>query len=175
MKIEKVEIANSYQIKLATRIPAGTTYQLRAECRFDCELIRAILEPWLVCWKEALLLNDDKIDCELDGSVWVNNFWSLDPVVRLIIVEGGPCLNEIRWFIDKLTDCHVAAETVNTRELYTGERIYDELDSLMKVPSTVMIKKAMKSLEERIDVFENVVVNAERAKHELFNELPLKK
>lgn len=175
MKIEKFEFPNSYQIELAKKIAAGTIYQLRAEFKGDCDHIQAILLPWLVSWKEAISLQDESSFIQSDGVIWVEKPCVLDPVVRFIIVDGGPNLNQIRWFIDKLIDCHVAAETVNTRELYTGERIYEELDSLMTVPPTVMIEKAEKKLEEFIDLYKNYAEFLEITRVELIKLLKRRK
>lgn len=70
-----------------------------------------------------------------------------DTDVLFRLKADGPNLNEVRWFISNLTDCHVAAESLNTPMHYTGARIdHAVLDSLLTIPSKAMIGKAMRAL-----------------------------
>ena len=168
MKLDKSEIANIPKEILTEKQAAGIAYQLRTECRHDCEVIRAILRPWLVSWKETSGYTADDSHVGADGVMWASMNWAVDTDVQLIIGNGGPCLNEIRWLIDKLSDCHVAAQSVNKRELYTGDRIdYMVLRSIKTPPSTAMINMAMKTLLQRIELSEITIEAAQDAWNEL--------
>jgi hypothetical protein len=45
-----------------------------------------------------------------------------DVTVEFSIASSGPNLLEIRWMMDAIDNCHVAAESVEPVNLYTGER-----------------------------------------------------
>jgi molybdopterin converting factor small subunit len=127
---------------------AGTKYGLRTECRFDCQQIIAILRPWLLSWKESsgYLADDSYVDG--NGVIWASQNWALDTDVQFIIKPDGPCLNEIRWMLNALVDCHVAAESVDVLGKYTGERIdFEELEKVATLPKYSMIKAAIQKLE----------------------------
>jgi hypothetical protein len=164
MNTETTENTNLLQEKLSEIQAAGTKYQLRTECRFDCESIRAILGPWLVSWKETSGYKYDDSHVDVNGVIWASMNWGSDTDVQFIVREDGPTLNEIRWFMANLTDCHVAVESLNTAEQYTGARIdYDLLESLQTRPSKAMIGKAMRSLAQRKQLCEISAAVAEDA------------
>jgi hypothetical protein len=81
---------------------------------------------------------------------------------------GSPSLNEIRWLINSITDCHVAAQTVELIETYTGERMHYELfDETAVRPSKEIILASMESMTELQSIFEH---RGERAR-ETFEQL----
>jgi hypothetical protein len=127
---------------------AGTKYGLRTECRFDCQQIIAILRPWLLSWKESSgYLSDDSYVDE-NGVIWASQNWALDTDVQFIIKPDGPCLNEIRWMLNALVDCHVAAESVDVLEKYTGKRIGNKkLEKAATKPKYSMIEASIQKLE----------------------------
>lgn len=164
MNTEISENANLLQEKLSEIQAAGTKYQMRTECRFDCESIRAILGPWLVSWKETSGYTYDDSHVDANGVIWASMNWESDTDVQFIVREDSPTLNEIRWFMGKLTDCHVAAESLNTAEQYTGAQIdYHLLESLKTRPSKAMLGKAMRSLAKRKQLCEISAAVAEIA------------
>jgi hypothetical protein len=79
-----------------------------------------------------------------------------DTDVEFSIVEGGPELQQLRWLIGGIKDCHVAAETVERAENYTGERHFDhERELLEQRPSNDMlaaVARAMKASLQGQDV-----------------------
>lgn len=174
MKFKKSEIAAGLKEVLTEKQAAGTAYQLRTECRYDCEHIRAILGPWLVSWKETSGYKTDDSYVGEDGVIWASMNWGADTDVQFIIGEGGPGLNETRWFLDKLTDCHVAAESLNTREQYTGERIHFEVFNTLKSrPTNAMINKAMGALAQRKKLSECSILTADDAWNSLSDGHPM--
>ena len=174
MKLKKIEIANPLKEKLSDIQAAGIAYQLRTECRCDCEVIRAILRPWLVSWKETSGYTHDDSHIGEDGVIWASMNWNSNTEAQFIFGEGAPGLDEIRWLIDKLTDCKIAAQTVNTRESYTGDSIdYRALKILARPPSTALIYLAMKALKQSRVYFENMGDMAQEAWISLDGECPL--
>lgn len=112
---------------------APAAYAMRAECQADCVLMRAVLGRWLTVWRE------DR--CYVEGSDGVSH-----PIPDVDIVFSmrahAPSLEEIRWLLDCLIDCHVAAQSLNHASEYTGERVYDKLPQLMRRPGDEVVKEA---------------------------------
>ncbi|QDZ26597.1 hypothetical protein [Noviherbaspirillum sp. UKPF54] len=88
------------------------TFKFRAECFADTQAIRAVFLPWIMEWKET------RSNIDLDGVIHAMP----DVDVEFSVVSDGPTLGEMRWLIDGISNCHVAAETIETSENYTGER-----------------------------------------------------
>jgi hypothetical protein len=141
-------ISPDYSEKLTARQASGTRYALRTECRFDCQLIRAVLHPSISSWKESSGYQDDDSYVAEDGVIWASQNWAADVDVQFIVKADGPSLNEIRWLMMTLTDCHVAAQSVERFELYTGERVdYDLLEASAQMPSPELIAGAIKGIQ----------------------------
>lgn len=140
--------------KQAKKMARGAKYGLRTEFRRDCMLIMATLSPWLLSWKEASGWARDDSHLDADGRVWSGHSWSSDTDVQLVVAAHGPTLNELRWLISAIVDCHVAAETIAPLDSFTGERLhYDELAELATPPSAGMLKKAIKALRDTQDTY----------------------
>lgn len=110
-------------------------YALRVEWESDCFAIRAVLAPWLVIWREdQAYLNGPK------GRCWLPD---RDVVFSL---RDGPSLEEVRWLIEAIADCHVASQSLSEAASYTGERLrYDEMDDNMRRPTDRAIAMARDS------------------------------
>jgi hypothetical protein len=108
-------------------------YAMRAECQADCALMRAVLGSWVTMWRE------DR--CELPGSDG-KSYPIPDVDLVFSMSADAPNLNEIRWLLDQLDDCHVGAQTVAYVADYTGERDYEETDRLMRRPNNKVIEAA---------------------------------
>jgi hypothetical protein len=66
-----------------------------------------------------------------------------------VLESDGPSLNEIRWLVNSLQDCHVAAETLEPLDSYTGERMdYELLDEIATRPNKAVIEAAMESIAD---------------------------
>lgn len=143
--------ADEYK-RVGQKLAHGKKYGLRTEFRRDCELIVAVLSPWLLSWKEAAAWMRDDSHVDPDGKVWSSQNWTCDTVVQFVIAKGGPKLSELQWLINAIVDCHVAAQTVAPLEAYTGERLhYETFDEVATPPRGPMLKKAIKALKEAQD------------------------
>lgn len=111
--IEKVNMKNEKQ----------TSYKFRAECATDVQAIRAVLLPWLYQWVETKdILEFKDVEYSMPSMT-----------VELSLIDGGPNLHEIQWLLDAIDNAHIAAETINLTEEYTGER---ELRRIFDLPAT---------------------------------------
>jgi hypothetical protein len=146
-------------------------YALRVECESDCYAIRAVLAPWLVIWRE-----DQAVLTGTDGRL----SWLPDRDVLFSLRSDGPCLEEVRWLIDAIIDCHVAAQSLSEVVCYTGERLlHDEMDDHVRRPTEQVIVKARDAARQaqsflayQFDRFEEA---AERFDSELGHEAPYTK
>jgi hypothetical protein len=129
--------------KAESRVPkdraAPVQYAMRTEFVADCHLLRAMLMPWVCDWAEAqaqLPLKDGTLEYVTDVDVVFS------------VVPKGPHLGEIRWLLNCIVDCHVAAESVARVDEYTGERVgHDELKRLMCRPPEDVITRARDSMK----------------------------
>ena len=112
---------------------SAAQYAMRAECQADCVQMRALLGVWVTMWRE------DR--CELEGADG-KTYCIPDVDIAFSLSADAPSLNEVRWLLDKLVDCHVGAQSVNHAAQYTGDRCYDDLDQLMQKPSDDTIRQA---------------------------------
>lgn len=89
-------------------------YKFRCECPYDADNIKEALESWLLTWSKTplRLMGEDNI--AFDSCT--------DLEVTFEIKEDGPDLKVIKDVIGSLIDCHVAADTVQLEENYTGGR-----------------------------------------------------
>ena len=171
MKSLITENINVFNEHLTVEQAAGTKYGLRTECRFDCMLIIAMLRTWLLSWKESSGYQHDDGYVDINGVIWSSQNWALDTDVQFIIMSDGPGLNEIRWLLNELVDCHVAAESVNFLEIYTGERMcHDEFEETAVLPNKGMILMAIQKLEDyrnlskiRVKKFDKTIYSMEKS------------
>jgi hypothetical protein len=87
------------------------TYRLRTECLNDADLVRMLLNRWLLAWSQMAA------DVDEQGEIR----WP-DVDVELKLKKSAPPLRVLRWLIDQLPDCHVASESLDHAESYNGER-----------------------------------------------------
>lgn len=129
-------------------------FRLRTEFRCDCPKIIALLQPWIQLWLEADGLIGQPAEIDPEGYVWIDHGWSLDTEVQFVIKPDGPSLNEIRWLINLITDCHVPAQTLENFCRYTGERIhFEQVSAISLRPNTAIINMAIASLERSVAGF----------------------
>ena len=84
----------------------GVSYKFRAECESDSSLVRVAFANWIIGWKE------------------LRNYPFPDVEVEMELLDSAPKLQDLRWFIQQLVDCHVIDETLERSRDYTGERHY---------------------------------------------------
>ena len=158
----------TYSEQRAKDLANGIQYGLRAEYRGDCEPIVAVLKPWLLGWLESDGWLESGTFNDPNERYWASRNWGCDTDVKFVMRAGSPSLNEIRWLINSITDCHVAAQTVELIETYTGERMHYELfDETAVRPSKEIILASMESMTELQSIFEH---RGERAR-ETFEQL----
>lgn len=110
-------------------------YAMRTECHADSVIIRAVLGRWVAMWREDSVLftaTDGRVLSEPDMDV----AFSLKP--------GAPNINVLRWLIDSLSDCHIAAQSLMPAGKYTGDRMdYKKLDRLKERPTVAVFQEAL--------------------------------
>lgn len=117
-------------------------YKMRAECQSDADLIRACLAPWLERWQvfERHLEHQGK------------PFRIPDVDIEFTIAARGPNKGELKWLVDDLGDCHVAAESLDGGAEYTGQRTaLDNSDCVVQAPEPAKLMQALESLERYRD------------------------
>src|SRR5690349_18862309 len=90
---------------------APAQYAMRAECQADSVQMRAVLGLWLTMWRE----DQCGVAGPYDGSHMLP-----DVDIMFSLRAHAPTLEEVRWLLDHLVDCHVGAETVSRVSEYTG-------------------------------------------------------
>ena len=163
MKYQKKIIAAALNKSLDESKTVSLSYKMRAECRSDCEHIHGMLFPWILSWQESSGIQIDNENIPDTVTFNTNLQWALETEVQFSLKENSPSLNEVRWFIDKLTDCHVAAESLNIAANYSGERIDSEyMDMQLATPSRVFIGMAMRALMQSQERHESAAAQAVR-------------
>lgn len=128
-----------------------TKYKFRAECATDAHVIRAVLFPWFHDWSERR----ENIEYEgveypapdVDVNVNVN--------VEFSVVSAGPSLNEIRWPLDGIDNCHVAAESIERVEDYTGDRVSQQAFAMpAELPRAGALGQAITAARVRFQVLQ---------------------
>lgn len=94
------------------RFVPGKSYQMRTECQPDCDVARGLLNPWLASWTE------NSARCPDTGDLLPP-----DMDVEFTLVESAPELCTLRWLLSLAVDLHVAAESLDLAEKYSGKRI----------------------------------------------------
>ena len=85
---------------------------LRTECPVDAEMIRCVIQPWL-------LSAETKCEpLEYEGK----RLRSSDTEAKLTLRPGAPSVEQLRYIFDAVPHAHYAADTMATAANYTGER-----------------------------------------------------
>jgi hypothetical protein len=129
------------------------TYQFRAECLADAELIRSTLWPWVLEWKVVMS------PIEHDGLLLRTS----DAEVEFTASEAAPPIEQLRWLIDGLINCHIAAETIQLTHEYTGERVLRRnWTGPVQRPDFEVMTKAVAAIVKRQEVLR---IESERSQH----------
>lgn len=116
--------------------PAGTFYRFRAECASDALLVRVALANWLIGWQER------------------HDFSFIDVEVELELSDAAPDLPGILWIIQQLVDCHVAEDTFELAQNYTGERHYEpRLSAQPSEEQVLLVESALRRIPELQKIF----------------------
>ncbi|MBE0548548.1 MAG: hypothetical protein IH627_13055 [Rubrivivax sp.] len=136
--MKKIENPNAYKATNSevdhAHCTAPTQYAMRAECQADCVQMRSVVGRWLTVWRE------DR--CYIRGSDSISR-----PIPDVDIVfsmsADAPPLDEVRWLLCCLVDCHVGAESLSVVSEYSGERVnHRNMPTLMRRPSDEVIREA---------------------------------
>ncbi|MDI1270489.1 MAG: hypothetical protein PSV40_15485 [Polaromonas sp.] len=100
-------------------------YKLCAENLSQVNLIRTVLQPWL------LRVQIEQVTILRNGELVM-----LDAVLfEFTVRSDGPDLGELQWLIDSMDGCKLAAETLAPVQHYTGNHVpLNVTDSLPRKP-----------------------------------------
>lgn len=155
------------QQELLTNQQAGTSipsshmtnqsreYKLRAECQSDAELIRSHLAPWVERWQ----MNECH-EPRGDGTT----YWTPDVEVEFTISAAGPSKGELKWLINSITDCDIAAESLDGAAEYTGDRYpLDASDCIVRQPPVQTLQESRRTLRRYREYLEQQMDRASQA------------
>lgn len=92
--------------------------RLRTEFYGDILLIRLMLAPWVCRWTDV-----ESRSADSDGvEVAVTTVFGHE--VEFEIADDSIKLDDLRWLLNQAVDLHVAAQTLNYVDQYTGERLH---------------------------------------------------
>lgn len=101
----------------------------RTEFQRDTFIARAMLAPYAVQWRDG-----DGLGLLSDGSDVVHG---MDSDIAVTLADGAPHLDHIRWLLNQVTDMHVAAQSLNAKDRYTGERLPYDMVERMTPPEDI--------------------------------------
>jgi hypothetical protein len=115
-------------------------YAMRVECEADSLVIRAVLARWVTTWRE-----DQSPFIAPDGQTC----WLPDKDIVFTLRPEAPSLSEVRWLIDAIIDCHVAAQSLSDAKSYTGERVpHDEMAAFTQRPGDDVVVQARDAVRD---------------------------
>lgn len=135
--------------------------RFRTESYADLLLTRSLLAPCVCRWTDSEARSYDTKGVETATTTLSGH------EVEFELADDRHTLDELRWLLNEVTDLHVAAQSLNYADQYTGERLnYEYLermaptgDRLLEVRKTLACMKPLKSyyderLEEVLDNFD---------------------
>lgn len=91
-------------------------FKFRAELPTDAERIKKALGESILSWKEFdVYIATKPVPYKVP-----------DIEVEFETVENGLTLDEIRLVMENIPDCHIASQTINYLDVYTGVRNYQD-------------------------------------------------
>jgi len=101
----------------------------RTEFQRDTLIARALLAPYAVQWRDG-----DGLGFLSDGS---NVVHGMDSDIAVTLADGAPHLDHLRWLLNQVVDMHVAAQSLSTKDRYTGERLPYDMVERMTPPEDI--------------------------------------
>jgi hypothetical protein len=143
----RLEGYSSMKTKKAKRTTSNDapnlTLKFRAECAADAHMVRSLLLPWLVMWRE------EQMPFRIEG----NTHFLPGTVVQFTLGGHGPGHSEVLWLVDMLLNCHVIGDTLMPIAKYTGDRKFRRRFSEPAMrPSSEVIERAFAALQLRIEL-----------------------
>lgn len=111
--------------------PRGKELMMRCEFLGDAIELRLALGQYVLNWTEL----STNLCEEGDHPVKLNGF---DRELKFEVIEDCPSIDHLRWYINQIDDMHVAAETLQYAERYTGIRMPDWLLDTIEPPLEVV-------------------------------------
>lgn len=132
-------------------------FKMRCEFLSDALLLRLALAPWVLTWREV------ELDAPLDPATGARlKMTGMDRSIEFEVTDNAPKLDHLRWLLSKVTDMHVAAESLNYAERYTGERLpYDMVERM--VPPEDVVEEMTTRLRSIAEVTPDLVDRLEDA------------
>ncbi len=95
---------------------------------------------------------------------WQSKEGGADTEVKVTLRQGTLNIHELRWLFDTIVDCHVAVQTLALAHEYTGERSYEEADTMGATPPKGdALKNALEGLNDLRDYYQSWVGHLEEA------------
>ena len=130
----------------------------RAECPADVEAIRSVMRRW------TLGVQTDEQPLEHEGMT----YRGFDTEVKLVLRPDAPSVPELRHIWDAIPNAHIAADTLQSGQAYTGEREPRcPWTGDVRRPSKQVLSEALESVLRRQQVLEGELVRMQQAYREL--------
>lgn len=140
------------------KTPEQRVVAFRAECPADAEAIRSLMLPW------TLGLEADVQPLEHEGTT----YRASDTEVKLNLLPDAPTVPELRHIWDAIPNAHIAADTLQCEQAYTGERKPRcPWTGGVQRPSNDVLNQALESVVRRQQVLEAELVRMQQTYREL--------
>lgn len=130
-------------------------YKLRVEFQKDADLIFSAINAFVDEWTVVPICCFDGVKPNSIRHAWMDN-------EVIFTVSDDLTLPMMRWVLTKLVDLHVAAETIELFENYTGERVHYD-DVVTEEPSPAVWHVLQYSLEHAAEFWEGRSVELREA------------
>jgi hypothetical protein len=105
----------------------GKCMSLRLDHRSQSELLRALVEPWVVMFVVTSGHDTDhsyiESTAECGTVIWNSLNWSTDTWVRVTLRRDGPSVSEVRWLLSRFDDCGVGTKTLQLHCVYESSEM----------------------------------------------------
>lgn len=162
--VVRTNLANWSAVSAAAQAVAPRHLKARTECMQDAMLMRALLAPWTISWKD----NDSLSMLPAQGPV---TRIGADREIEVELTPDAPCVDHLAWMLNQVPDLHVAAESLTRAERYTGRRLPGGLIERM-VPPTEERQAMLERLLALRESLEMMVESVEAARDAVRGTLP---
>jgi len=126
--VVRTNLANWPAVSAAAQAAAPRHLKARTECMQDAMLVRALLAPWTISWKD-----NDSLSMLL--ALGPATRIGADREIEVELTPDAPCVDHLAWMLNQVPDLHVAAESLTRAERYTGRRLPGGLIERMAPPT----------------------------------------
>lgn len=140
------------------KTPEQRVIAFRAECPADAEAIRSVMSRW------TLGVQTNEQPLEHEGTT----YRGMDTEVKLVLRPDAPSVPELRHIWDAIPNAHIAADTLQSGQAYTGEREPRcPWTGDVRRPSKEVLGEALESVVRRQQVLEAELVRMQQTYREL--------